>query len=220
MPFLKEVKALLFREALLEWKQKYALNGLLLYVASMVFVISLAFLNEMTPETWNVTFWIIMLFVAINAIAKSFMGESRGQMFYLYTVAGPHSVIAAKMFYNSILLIFIGFVTLLLFAFLTPNNIKDLGLYLGVIALGSIGFAANLTLVSAIAARAQNKATLLAVLSFPLTIPLLLTSVRASRNAMLGFERSKSYEELVFLIAFIVIIALVSFILFPFLWKD
>ena len=46
MGFVKEVTALLRKELLLEWKQRYALNGLLLYVASMVFVIALSFRTE------------------------------------------------------------------------------------------------------------------------------------------------------------------------------
>ncbi|MCB9231918.1 MAG: heme exporter protein CcmB [Bacteroidia bacterium] len=220
MSFVTEVGALLKKEILLEWKQKYAINGLLLYVASMVFVIALAFRQEISPVAWNVVFWIIMLFVAINAIAKSFMGESEGQSLYLYTLAGPHAVLASKMLYNALLMVITGFITLFAFVFFSPVHMGDPWMYCGVVLLGGLGFAANLTLVSAIASRAQNKATLLAVLSFPLTIPMLLTAISAGKNAIDGLDRSFSLDELLFLGVFIVIIAMVSFILFPFLWRE
>ena len=64
--------ALLKKELLLEWKQKYAIYGLLLYSLSMVFVISIGLQNTLPPQAWNVVYWVILLFVSVNAIAKSF----------------------------------------------------------------------------------------------------------------------------------------------------
>lgn len=161
-----------------------------------------------------------MLFVAINAVAKSFMGESRGISLYLYSLASPYSIIAAKWLYNALLLIIIGSFTFLIFQFFSPVEIKGLGLFLSIVILGSMGFASNLTLVSAIAAKAENKATILAILSFPLTIPLLLTAISAGRKAIEGQPIAESFSQLGFMAIFIVIIAIVSFILFPFLWRE
>jgi len=216
----KEILSLLYREFLLEWKQKYAFNGLLLYVVSMVFVLSLAFGGSIPPKTWNIIFWITMLFVAINAVAKSFMSENRGITLYLYSLASPFSIIVAKWIYNCLLMLAFGFITYILFLFFSPVETGNAGHYLLVVGLACPGFATALTLVSAIAASAENKATLLAILSFPLTIPLLLTAISAGRKAIENQPVSDSASLILFLLLFIVIIATVSFILFPFLWRE
>ncbi|MEL6135698.1 MAG: ABC transporter permease, partial [Bacteroidota bacterium] len=157
---LKEILILLRKELMLEWKQKYAINGLLLYVLCMVVVISLAFLNKLNPLTWNIIFWIIMLFVAINAVAKSFMSERSGHMLYLYAVVSPTSIILAKTLYNLGLLTLVSMVALFSFSFLSQMQIAKVGSMMGITALGSAALSANLTLVSAIASKAANRGTL------------------------------------------------------------
>src|SRR6185503_19426055 len=103
--------ALMGKEMRLEWKQKYALSGLLLYSVTMVFLVGFAFQEGLSTSVWNVVFWIILLFISVNAIARSFMGESQGQNLYLYTLAGPGAIIAAKLLYNCLLMAGLTLVT-------------------------------------------------------------------------------------------------------------
>ena len=84
MQLAKQVKQLIIKEMLLEWRSKYALNGVLLYVVSTVFVCYLSFIS-IEKLTWNALFWIIMLFASINAVSKSFLQESKGLHLYIYT---------------------------------------------------------------------------------------------------------------------------------------
>lgn len=221
MAFFREVRALLVKEVQLEWKQKYALNGLLMYALSMVFVVALVTQGKLPPQAWNAVFWIMLLFVAVNAVAKSFMGETTGQLLYLYNLASARSIIGAKLLYNCLLLTFISMITVV-FSLLFSGN-SEIGnplLYIVYIIAGSFGFAGNLTLVSAIASRAQNKSTLLAVLSFPLVVPQLLVCIVGSGKAIQGMSWADSFEYLVFSAGLFGIIAVVSFILFPFLWRE
>src|SRR5678815_5028898 len=87
---MKEIRYLIQKEISLEWKTKYSFNGLLLYVVSTIFVCFLSFKQVIDPPTWNALFWIIMLFASVNAVAKSFMTESRGRLLYFYTVSYTH----------------------------------------------------------------------------------------------------------------------------------
>ena len=80
-----EVKYLVEKEIMLELKQKYVLNGILLYLVSTVFVTYLAFENTINAETWNSLFWIILLFVAVNGISKSFLQESPAHHLGIFT---------------------------------------------------------------------------------------------------------------------------------------
>lgn len=220
---VQEVIHLLRKELQLEWKQKYAFNGLVLYVLSMVVVISLAFAGNLKPETWNIIYWIILLFVAINSIAKSFMGESTGHLMYLYNLAHPTAIILAKIIYNILLLFLIGMITLISYQFLGGIAIRDLGLLLGITFLGCAALAANLTLVSAIASRAENKTTLLAVLGFPLIVPILLLLIRTSRAAVEGaggIVATDGDDSILLLGGITVALILFSIFLFPFVWRE
>ena len=105
MQIVNQVKYLIKKEMLLEWRSKYALNGVLLYVVSTVFVCYLSFISVPNKLTWNALFWIIMLFASINAVAKSFLQESRGRHLYIYTLVSPVALILAKTIYNSFLMI-------------------------------------------------------------------------------------------------------------------
>ena len=72
MNYFKEISFLFRKEMMLEWRQKYALGGILLYVTSTVFVVFLSFVKVL-PDVWNALFWIISLFASVNAVAKSFV---------------------------------------------------------------------------------------------------------------------------------------------------
>jgi heme exporter protein B len=200
----------------------------------MVVVISLAFVegvevNEeiqgvnilaLSTQTWNIIYWIILLFVAINAIAKSFIGERQGQLLYLYTLARPSAIIIAKMIYNTLLLILVGFVTAFAYAGLGGTEIQRLDIFSLGIVLGGFTFAANLTLVSAIASKAENKSTLLAVLSFPLIIPVLVNLIEITQKAIEGFPLGQVSDKLLMTFGISIALAALSVILFPFVWRD
>lgn len=222
---LNEIKAVLYKEIILEWKQKYALNGLLLYVACMIVVITLSFMDKaqvinLSPLTWSVLFWLILLFVAIHVVAKSFIGEQDGQLLYLYGLANPVAVFLAKMLYNSVLLIIIGMISGFFYLLLTQQNVQNTGLFLLTIASGGFALAANMTLVSAIASKAENKNVLLAVLSFPLTIPVLINVIKLTRQALEGFTLADNLNRVLMVTGIGIVLSLVSLILFPFIWRD
>jgi heme exporter protein B len=61
---------------------------------------------------------------------------------------------------------------------------------------------------------------LMAILSFPVIIPLLVVLIKLSKNAMDGLDRSVSYDEIGVLIAINIIVITTSLLLFPYLWKD
>ncbi|MCI4671528.1 MAG: heme exporter protein CcmB [Bacteroidia bacterium] len=220
MIILREIGVLLRKEFMLEWKQKYAFNGLIMYVLCMVVVISLAFVNKLNPLTWNIIYWIIMLFVAINSVAKSFLSESSGQSLYLYGIASPTSIILSKLIYNLFLLGMVSIVALFSYSFLSDVRVEKMGMMILITLMGSMAMSANLTLVTAIASKAANQGTLMAVLSFPLLVPVLLVLIRLSRYAVEGFDAGLSSDSYLMLGGITVVLTIVSVILFPFVWRD
>src|SRR5829696_9120354 len=102
---IKTIYALLKNDLLLELRQQHSFYGILLYVASTIFVLYLSIAQEPEGDVWNGLFWIIQIFVCVNAVAKSFLQESRGRMLYFYTIAGAKEFIIAKLIYNTILML-------------------------------------------------------------------------------------------------------------------
>lgn len=200
-------------------RNKYSLGGILLYVVSTVFVSYLSFKKIVTPSTWNALFWIILLFASINAIAKSFIAETRGKLLYLYTLVSPQAVILSKIIYNSLLLTVLSALCLLVYSLFVGNLIQDYPLFLITLLLGSFGFSSLLTMVSAIASKTSNNFTLMAILSFPIMIPLLMVLIKLSKNAIDGLERWDVNYLLVLVFINTIIIAL-SYLLFRYLWRD
>ena len=219
----REIKLLLKKEIILEWRTRYALNGILLYVVGAVFICYLSFRlrgGVLNVVTWNALFWIIMLFAAVNAVGKSFLQEQSGRLIYYYTIASPQGIIVAKMLYNSLLLLLLAAICLVVFSGVMGNEVQNGGLFTVNLLLGAVGFSVTLTMVSGIAAKASNSSTLMAVLSFPIMIPLLLMVMKVSKNAIDGLDPTVSYDEVVILLAINGIVASLSYILFPYLWRS
>jgi heme exporter protein B len=217
---LKEVIELIKKDFLLEIRQKYALNAILLYVISTVFVVQLSFGRIIDETTWIALFWIILLFAAFNAVSKSFIQEHTARRLYYFMLSGPVSVILSKIIYNSLLMVALGFLSLGLYVlFLGMPEFNATLLYPAFI-LGCIGLASALTMVSAIASSAGSNAALMAVLGFPVVIPLLLLVINAFKLSLqLDIEAIKILGSLssIFLIDAVVVILAV--ILFPYLWR-
>lgn len=219
MAFIKETATLIRKEFLMEWRSKYALNGILIYVFATVFICYLSF-KKIDPITWNALFWIILLFTSINAIAKSFMQENRSRYLYYYTIVNPAALILSKIIYNLILMSIIAFVCLVFYTIVFNNPIQDLTYYLLAVALGGLSFASMFTMVSAIASKANNNSTLMAILSFPVIVPLLMLLIKFSKNAMDGIDRASSNNEIGVLLLINIIVFAVSLLLFPYIWRD
>jgi len=205
---------------MLEWRSKYAFNGILLYVVSTVFVCYLAFREISSAPTWNALFWIIMLFASVNAITKSFIQESRARQLYYYTITGPQAIIISKIIYNIFLMLLLSVIALGFYILVFKNPLGDPLFYLLSVLLGSISFASVFTMISGIASKANNSGALMAILSFPVIIPLLIVLIKLSKNAMDGLDRSVSYDEIGVLLAINVIVVTTSLLLFPYLWRD
>lgn len=174
-----------------------------------------------TPESrvWNGLFWVIQLFICINAVAKSFLQESKGRMLYFYSIASPADFVLAKLLFNSLLMLLMSLLSLLLFTLFLGNPIEKAGSFIGLVLLGGWSLSLVFTFLAAIAARAQQNAAIMAVLGFPLIIPqlvLLMQLSNAAFNPVLTIEAT----TILLLVALDIMVILLAVILFPFLWKD
>ena len=215
------IGALLKKDILLELRQQHTFYGILLYIASTVFVLYLSMPESPDGNVWNSLFWVIQLFVCVNTVAKSFLQESRGRMLYFYSIASPVEFIIAKLLFNTILMIIMSMVSLLLFFSFLDNPVTDSLRFTGIVLLGGTSISLVFTLMSAIAAKAQQNAALIAILGFPVILPQLLLLMRLSKSAFSEVFREGAVLQLSGLIGLMDMLVLVmAVILFPYLWKD
>jgi heme exporter protein B len=218
---IKRILALLKKDILLELRQQHTFYGILLYIASTIFVLFLAFPDSPDAIVWNSLFWVIQLFVCVNTVAKSFLQESRGRMLYFYSIVSPVEFIIAKLLFNVILMLLMSTISLVLFYVFLGSPYTNGLHFLGIVLLGGSGLSLTFSLMSAIAAKAQQNAALIAILGFPVILPQLLLLMRLSKSAFGEVFKDGAILQLAELIAGLdVAVVVLAVILFPYLWKD
>jgi len=220
---LKEVWPLVQRELSTELRDKVSFVGVLLFVASSIFVSYLSFRQIVSPVTWNALFWIITVFASFSAVGRSFASDGEGRQLYLYSLCSAEAYILSKMLFNVLLMLVLCFISFgLYYAVMGSEALgsADIGQWLCGLALGAAGFALCLTLIAGIAAKARANFGLVAVLGFPVLMPFLVTLLRFSKNAMDGLAWSVNLKYLGVLVGLDIMVALLSYLLFPYLWRD
>lgn len=215
---MKHIFTLFRKDLLLEVRQQYSFYGILLYIGATIFVLFMA-IEEPEAKVWNGLFWVIQLFICINAVAKSFLQESKGRMLYFYSLASPADFVLSKLLFNSLLMLAMSLLSLLLFSLFLGNPMQKIWQFIGLVLLGGWSLSLVFTFLAAIAAKAQQNAAIMAVLGFPIIIPQLLLLMRLS-NAAFAPLLYIPVGTVLLLVALDALVVLLAVILFPYLWKD
>lgn len=216
---LQNIYTLLKKDILIEFRQQYTFFGVLLYIASTTFVIYLS-MGQPEDKVWNGLFWVILLFICINAVARSFIQEGKGRMLYFYTIASPVQFIFSKLIYNGLLMVLMSGLSLLLFTILLGNPLQHAMLFFGIACLGGISLSLVFSFLAAIAAKASQPSAIMAILGFPLIIPQLMLLMKIANIAFSDIVQNGLGQMIGLLAGFDIMIIALAYILFPFLWKD
>ncbi|TMI97141.1 MAG: cytochrome C biogenesis protein [Bacteroidetes bacterium] len=212
------IYTLIKKDLLLEVRQQYSFYGILLYIMATIFVLYMT-IREPEAKVWNGLFWVIQLFICINAVAKSFLQETRGRMLYFYSIVNPRDFILAKLVFNSVLMLLMSFLSILLFSLFLGNPVQKILPFIGLVLLGGWSLSLVFTFLSAIAAKAQQNAAIMAILGFPIIIPQLMLLMQLS-NTVFSDKTGIAFSTLFLIMALDVLVVMLAVILFPFLWKD
>ena len=214
----RHIYTLIKKDLLLEVRQQYSFYGILLYIIATIFVLYMT-IREPEAKVWNGLFWIIQLFICINAVAKSFLQETRGRMLYFYSIVNPRDFILAKLVFNSLLMLLMSFLSILLFSLFLGNPVQKALPFIGLVLLGGWSLSLVFTFLSAIAAKAQQNAAIMAILGFPIIIPQLMLLMHLA-NTVFSDKTGIAFSTLLLIVMLDVLVVMLAVILFPFLWKD
>lgn len=215
--------ALLKKELMLEMRQKHALAGIAMYVLATVFVCYLSMEKIETPKVWGAMLWLTGIFIAFNSMQKAFTNEGPGTGIYLYTLVNPRAIILSKAIYNALLVALLNLVSVFFFVLFFGTKVienADIAQFLLGLFLGSTGLGLALTFVAGLAYKSGTGAGLVAILGFPVIIPLLITMVRYTTFALEAKSLNENSLNLVVLLVLNLVSLILAYVLFPYLWRD
>lgn len=221
-PWAARTFAVLEKDVRSELRTRYALNAILLFALSSLVTVSFALAGAPMPvEVQAAVLWILIFFAALAGLSRVFVHEEeRGTAGLLRLAAQPGMVFTGKFLFNLALLLLVEVILVPLYAVLMNLGSLNAPLLLLAVLLGSVGLAATGTLTAALVARARAGNALHAVLAFPLLLPVLVTGVAATRNALAGGTLAESAGELRVLVSYDVVVFTGGLLLFDFVWSD
>lgn len=222
MGWLSGAIAVLAKDVQLELRSRYALNTLLLFALSSLLIVAFAIGGApLSTGLRSVILWIIILFSAIAGLSHAFVSEEeRGTILLLQLNATASAVFVGKLLFNLWLSLLMNTVVAIMFAIVLGFGEANVLTLATILLLGAIGLSGATTLISAIIARTPNKGPLFAVLSFPILVPLLVSVVGGTTEALEGGALADVFTELSTLVGYAGMVITASVLLFDYLWRD
>ena len=219
---ISKIFAILYKDFKIEINQSHLFFSVGLYVVSSIYIIYISYqpTGILSLEHWVSIFWVIILFSSISAVSKSFFQESGNRNYYYYYVLSPDELIFSKLIYNFLFIVFVTFLTFIIFSFLLGNFIYSLSFFLTLLFVGALSISNCLTLISAISHQVKNNSILISVLSFPVIIPILLLMIRLSKISSSEFSWNLIQDDFYLLILLNIILVAMTKILFSYLWRN
>jgi heme exporter protein B len=214
-----KIKDIFVKELSIEFRQKFALGGIFLFAATVVFIIFKSF-NNINPREWTILIWIIMLFAGLNAVVKSFLQEKKETYLYYYTLFDPIDLIVAKLLYNFVFLFVLFIIILGFMTIFTGYPVKDNQLFFTGAGLGIFGIAVVFTFVSIISASDSGNSTLMSILALPLVLPIVLLLLKITAVSVRLLTDTAISEEVWMLFGVDSLMLGVMLLLFPGLWRS
>lgn len=216
------MRTLIWRDLLAEYRSRDVLGGGIVFalLTLVVFNFAIDLRLDTAEEVAPGILWIGFAFAGMLAFGRSFAQErERGTLDGLLLAPIDRSAVyLARTIVNTVLMGIVELVSLP--AFVALYNLRVAwGEIVLATALGTVGYTGAGTLVAAVAASTRAREVLLPLLLLPLTVPVLIASVKATAIAI-GARPVESLPWLQLLAGFDVIVVAASFLVFEYLLDD
>jgi heme exporter protein B len=215
--FIKAIGAVVWKDLRAEFRSRELFSAMLVF--SLLIILIFNFALELDVKTrQSVTagvLWSTFAFAGTLGLNRSMAIEKdRGCLDGLLLAPVDRSAIYfGKVISNLVFMLIVEMIVLPVYSVLYNVNLFQPGLLL-VILLGSIGFVAVGTLLSAMSVQTRTRDILLPILLFPVVIPVLLAAVKASSGFLTGAEIADILLPINLLIAYDIIFIAVAFMVF------
>lgn len=221
--FLKAMGAIIRKDLAAEWRSRELFSAMLVFALLVILIFNFALELDARART-SVTsgvLWVSFAFAGTLGLNRSMAIEKdRGCLDGLLLAPVDRAVIYfGKAIGNLIFMLIVELIVLPIYSVLYNINLFHPGLLM-VVLLGSIGYVAVGTLLSAMAVQTRTRDILLPILLFPLVIPVLIAAVKASAGFLQGFSISEVQNWINLLIVYDVIFIAISFMIFDYVVEE
>ena len=188
--------ATLSKDIRLEWRSKDAINSMLFFGLLVVVVFSFSFdpIAEESRQIAGGLVWVAFLFAAVVALNQTWARELRNQVLDAYRVspAPANSLFLAKAVGNFIFVVVLeALMTPLFIVFYKLRALGPAWELIPTAALGTWALVVNGTFFAAMSLRTRAREIMLPLLLFPISLPAMLSMVRATTAILTGDESAK-----------------------------
>ncbi len=216
--------AALRKELLLQWRTRAQFMSVFIFGATALLLFSFGVgPNSEVLRQFSAGFlWLGLLLSSTLTLAESFHAEMENRALegLLLLPADPRALYYGKAIANWIQLSLLGSALVPVMVILYDAGTTRLLSLVGIIILGTAGLSAPGTLYAAMTAQVKAKQTLLPLLLFPLIVPALLASVKATSLVILGDPMQTLRSWMVLLFAFDAIYWSLCGLLYPRVVED
>lgn len=216
--FFSAVAAVIRKDLTAEFRSRELLSAMLVF--SLLVILIFNFALELDPgvreKVTAGVLWTTFAFAGTLGLNRSMATEKdRGCLDGLLLAPVDRAAIYfGKVFSNLAFMLLVEAIVIPLYAILYSELRVFQPGFLGVILLGSIGYIAVGTLLASMSVQARTRDVLLPILLFPVAIPVLLASVKASGGFLAGAEMAEIWPSLNLLIVYDIIFTAVAFMVF------
>ena len=221
--FLRSLAAIVWKDLAAELRSRELLSAMLVFALLVILIFNFALELDAKART-SVTagvLWATFAFAGTLGLNRSMaMEKDRGCLDGLLLAPVDRSAIYfGKSIGNLVFMLIVEIIVLPVYSILYNTNLFQPGL-VGVILLGSIGYVAVGTLLSSMAVETRTRDVLLPILLFPVVIPVLIASVKASTGFLQGLAMSEISPWINLLIVYDVVFTAVAFMVFDYIVEE
>jgi heme exporter protein B len=222
---LRRTWAMTWKDVTVELRARERVNAMLFFAALVLFVFNFALGpdREKLQEAAPGLLWLAFLFTGMLGLGRSFQAERENECFeeLLLTPGDRESIFFGKLAGNVLFMVMAEALILPLFGILYNLDIWAYIPSLALVALlGTVGFSTLGTLLAAMTAHLRAREVMLPLLLFPLTVPVILGSVRATEGILLGAGLGAVSHWIKLLAGFDLISLVVSPLAFEFVLEE
>jgi heme exporter protein B len=224
MSYIRKVFAIVAKDVAAELRTREMLSSMFVFSVVVILIFNFAF--ELRADHQQAlapgVLWVAIAFSGMLGLARSFILEKdRGSIEGLLLAPVDRSAIfLGKMLGNVLFMAMVELVILPVFVVLFNLPMTNLPPLAGIVVLGTIGLGGVGTLFSAMAVHTRAREVLLPVLLFPVIVPLMLSAVKVSAGIIDGVPFDEIQNWFSLLVAFDVVFAALSFVLFDYVVEE
>jgi heme exporter protein B len=221
--YVDVVGAIVWKDLRAELRSRELISAMAVFALLVILIFNFALeLNPVTRQTVAAgVLWVATIFTGTLGLNRSLAIEKdRGSLDGLLLAPMDRSALYfGKALGNLLFILLVEVIILPLFSILFSVNFFQ-PVVLGVVVLGTVGYAAVGTLLSSLAVHSRSRDVMLPILLFPVSVPVLIAAVRASSGVLAGLPWDQIGPWINLLLVYDVIFIAAAFMLFEFVVEE